>query len=146
MQKNSILILIVLLLFVLFTSCTVNSSTGLLTITNSTNYDITSIKIGNITLDSYLPQGQTYNFWYYSILSGQLTGGSVVNDVIYYLSGREGDTMVSYGGSQIKEIDFKVDYQYKIDIIEENSQNYFCIHGGLKPGDNTLDNVDNPIQ
>lgn len=144
MIKIRLFLLLIILSFFGILSCTVNDGTGLILLNNSSNSDITNIKIGGITISGYLPQGQKYDYWYFNTLTGTLTGGSVASNVIYYISGNQGDTLISLSGSQIDNFQFKKDYEYEIDVIALNGNNFFCIHGGLKPGDNTLNNIDNP--
>ncbi len=113
--------------FFLYT-CTVNSSTGLITITNTTQNDISSIVIGDITISSYISRGSKVDYWYSTQLSGRLQFGGQPRPFI--VQEDNGDETRDKTTSLV----FKLDCEYKIDIIEYNNQNWFYFYKGKKIG------------
>ncbi len=141
MKKIYLMILILFLIFFLST-CTVNESTGLIVITNLTENDVSNVKVGEVTLTSYISRGAKVDYWYYSLLSGKLTAAGVVKNVYYYNLGDNEGT----GSMDVDSLEFEVNHEYKIDIIAKDGKNYFFIHGGVQPGDDYDDDErDNPL-
>ena len=59
--RNFLIILIVLI--ILFSCCTVNSSMGLITVTNSSDQALTNVMIGSTLIVSYLAAGTKFDYW-----------------------------------------------------------------------------------
>lgn len=117
---------VMIFIVLLFVSCTVNDTTGLLVITNLSNSDVTNIRIGNTTLTSYLSSGSKLDYWYYTPLTGQLSATGAANKY---------------------DVTFKLNYEYKIEILEKNDKNLFSVGYGKEKGTDTndQDNWDDPV-
>lgn len=61
------------LLFLLLAGCTVNSTTGKITINNTTNTAVTNIKIGNTLIALNVNPGASYDYYYYADITGKLS-------------------------------------------------------------------------
>ncbi len=139
MKKYYFLIIIIILSFF---NCTVNNSTGLIVLTNLTESDIINVKIGGTTITSYISRGGKVDYWYSTTLSGKLTASGVVNNrYLYNLNDNQGTL-----SSDEENLEFKLNTEYKIDIIMKDKKNFFYILGGIQPGDDYDDNErDNPL-
>ena len=111
---------VMIFIVLLFVSCTVNDTTGLLVITNLSNSDVTNIKVGNTTLTSYLSSGSKLDYWYYTPLAGEISATGVANKY---------------------DVTFKLNYEYKIEILEKDERNLFNISSdcGRQKGSDKLD-------
>jgi hypothetical protein len=141
MFKKKYLFLVIIIVLSVFISCTVNENTGLITITNNGNGDASNIKVGGTVITNYLAQGQKCDYWYSKILFGDITGSGVVKNVLLYNSDKSGESVVT---RNTNTVEFKVNYEYKIEIVQKDDKNWFYIHGGTTPGAN-YDDRDNPI-
>lgn len=65
--------MLICVLIIVFFTCTVNDSTGLIKVENMTHLDLTNVKIGNTSIAWYVAGGGYSNYWYYSTISGKLT-------------------------------------------------------------------------
>ena len=117
----------IIAVFIMLISCSVNENTGLIVISNLTMSDISPVKVGNTYLVSYLKRGAKYDYWFYSTLSGKLSGGSVVQVILY----DDGETVET---RDERDMEFKVGYEYKIDIVEKDDKNWFYVYEGEKSG------------
>lgn len=140
-MKKFFLIILIITSF-LFLTCTVNQNTGLIVLTNLTGNDISNVKVGTTSITGYISRGAKVDYWYYSTLSGKLTGAGVVkNQYLYNLEDNQGTL-----SDDEDSLEFKLNYEYKIDIIEKDNKNYFYIHCGVSPGDDYEDDEkDNPL-
>jgi hypothetical protein len=139
---KKIYLLIIITLTILVFTCTVNQNTGLIVLSNLTNEDISNVKIGSTTLTCYLSRGAKVDYWYYTPLTGKLTGGGVVSNRYFYnLNDNEGTQ-----SADEDSLEFKLNYEYKIDVIHKDDKNYFYIHGGVQPGEDYDDDEgENPL-
>ena len=113
-MKKILFIFCVLALMLFNFGCVIDDSTGLIVLTNLTQNDFTNIEVGNRVLSYYIASGAKIDYWYFNDLSGELTGTGVVN---------------SYN------VTFKVSYEYKMEIRENDGHNYFrLLHEGIKFG------------
>jgi|GEM_PF-6446100 len=117
-------ILMILLTFLLFISCSLNESSGLIIISNHTSTDISPVKLDNTYLVSYLKGGSKYDYWFYSNMNGLLRGGSVVKPILY------DDGNVLETRDQDETIEFEVGYEYKIDIVDKDGKIWFYVYKG----------------
>src|SRR4030042_2550805 len=63
--------LFILLIFLFFISaCSVNEYTALIRVENSSNIDITNLKIGETLITGYLKKGAVYDYWSITQFSG----------------------------------------------------------------------------
>ena len=72
-MKKIYLLLIVALLFFAFIGCTVNSTTGRITVANTTNATMTNVKVGDTLIVSSLGPGKSYDYYFFKTLTGQIT-------------------------------------------------------------------------
>jgi regulatory protein YycI of two-component signal transduction system YycFG len=128
MLKKILAFIITLILLLIFSTCQVNENTGLITINNTTNNDISSIKIGNTMISCYLSKGSKVDYWFYYVLTGSITGSGMSKAII--VEEDTADETRDPGTSLV----FKLNHQYKIDIIDYNNQNWFYIYSGTKVG------------
>ena len=139
---KKIYLLLIITLTILSITCTVNQSTGLIVLTNLTENDVSNVKIGSTTITGYISRGAKVDYWYYTVLTGKLTGTGVVKNVYYYNLGDNQGTLSSDEDS----LEFELNHEYKIDIIKKNDKNYFFLHGGVQPGDDYDDDErENPF-
>ncbi len=61
------------ILFLAFLTCTVNDSTGLIKVENTTHLGLSNVKIGNTSIAWYVAAGGYSNYWFYQPISGTLT-------------------------------------------------------------------------
>ena len=138
---KKILIFIMLLIFVMLISCTIDNNTGLLTITNLTINDVSNIKIGDTYIVGYLPKGKKVDYWFSIPLVGRLSGGSITQVAIY----DKGDRQETRNKP---DLSLKYGYEYKIEIIEKDSKNWFYVYRGIKTNTDYDDDdrYDNPFE
>jgi len=113
---------------ILFLSaCTVNETTGLITITNLTDKDFSNIKIGDTVLSAYISKGVKVDYWYFKNLFGNLTGSGILKAV--YVN----DTNLT--NTYDEPLNFLQGYEYHIEIIQQKSSRcFFYIYNGRKSG------------
>ena len=72
-MKKYIYITAIIILLIIFFTCTVDESTGLIKVENGTYLDLKNVKIGNTSIVWYVAGGGYANYWYYKTISGVLT-------------------------------------------------------------------------
>lgn len=140
-MKKYIFLFVVLM--ITFFNCTVSNNTGLLVLSNLTESDISNVKIGSTLITAYISRGGKVDYWYSTPVTGKLTASGVVNNrYLYNLNDGEGNL-----STDEDELEFKLNHEYKIDIVYKDDKNYFFIHGGIEPGEEfEEDESDNPIE
>ena len=133
MKKVLFFLSSITLLFLLLAGCTVNSTTGKIMISNRTNTALTNIRIGNTLISSYVAPGATYDYWYYSDITGKLAL-SGVDHLDYY--GEDPDKDTTYTGYDDLDLTFKVNHWVYITASIINTDNAANVDGdSLDRGD-----------
>ena len=113
-MKKKYYIFYLLIIFQLLIGCTINDSTGLITISNHTDRSSATVYLNSIIL-AYLGTGAKSDYWYYNDLSGNIS--IFIADNI--LAADHYDT--EYGEIFYKEVQschFKTGYRYEIRITK----------------------------
>lgn len=71
-MKKYLYLLLFTFIITIFT-CTVNDSTGLIKVENSTHLTLKNVKIGNTSIAWYVAGGGYSNYWFYQPITGELT-------------------------------------------------------------------------
>ena len=130
---------------VLFISCTVNNSTGLITISNKTSIKILTVKINENTLAT-LGQGSKTDYWFYSDFDGIITANEIKN---IFISDSYNSEIGQNNYVKESECYFKTNYRYEIRISQisigqysyytSTTDNYIFVEPGIKVGANKSD-------
>lgn len=141
--KKRLLLLLSIIIF--FISCTVNNSTGLITVSNKTAISILTVKVNENTLAT-LGLGSKTDYWFYSDFDGIITANEIKN--IYVSDSYNSD----YGqNNYVKDSEcfFKTNYRYEIRISQISigqysyyasaTDNYIFVEPGIKVGANKSD-------
>ncbi len=110
-----------LLLFAfLINSCSVNSTTGLITIENRTNSFLTNVRVGDTLVALSLAPGAKYDYYYYQTIQGKLTtfGVAINDDVFFDLNGNGQKDP----GEAMSEVTFRFKPNYWIKISANTYQ------------------------
>ena len=114
------------LLFLLLAGCTVNSTTGKITISNRTNNALTNIKIGNTLLSSYVAPGASYDYWYYNDITGKLALSGVDH---LDAAGKDPNNDNTDTGFDELDYTFKVNHWVNITTNIINTDNFTNVDG-----------------
>lgn len=118
-------------------SCTVNQNTGLIRISNHSGSDVTNFKLGETTIFFILKSGAVYDYWFTSTQKGTFYAKEVDS-----FKGKKFAEDSYSKKSYIILIDdpvciFKTNYQYTIDIVDDDNDIIAYINPGYSPGETT---------
>jgi hypothetical protein len=126
------------LLAIIFTvaGCAVNTTTGLISIENTSDKDISNIKIGT-TYVGFIAKGAKYDLYYTSAVTGTMSATGIDN-----YSGHNGVTMI-----KDPNLNFKLNYWYTLYLSKSSSDNTYGMNAmyGFKVGGTSAD-VDYPAK
>ena len=140
MRKISLLLIIIIAAAV-FLQCTVNSTTGLITVENKSNVKVTNIKIGSTSICWWLSPGEKYNYYFYKPITGELTADGATSG--YRRIVLSGDDL-EYSDEEVKEdgeYELTTNNWYSCDITEQDNDTYIRITE-YEQGDNDSINND----
>jgi hypothetical protein len=128
-----------LIILIIFLSCTVNSTTGMINIKNTTNATISNIRIGNTILAITLTPGANFNYYYYKTLTGRITSTGATTGFSYW---DYNGTKYDYTGDIILmdgTFTLKTNYWFTFYIVDEKDQSFLQVGIMAQGKDNTID-------
>jgi hypothetical protein len=127
----------VIFIFNFLIACSVNNSTGLITIYNLTDAAVTNIKIGDTVINYSLPKGQKYDHWFLSSLQGKVSG-TEFDEVLakFFVEDPEHDiSYIIYKDDPV--CTFYVNYEYHLDIVNADNKIRLYVNPGIQAGETT---------
>lgn len=138
MSKKHLLVIIgLVILSGIFSSCSVNNTTGLITVYNLTNAPIHNIYIGENVIVYTLNPGAKYDYWIYSALEGKVRADEVDRVLAKFLV----EDKVNESSYVINKDNpvciFQVNYEYHLDIVRVDGDIRLHVNPGIQPNENT---------
>jgi len=137
MNKKITFYMILITFLSMLLSCAVNNNTSLIKIYNLSDTEISNFKIGDTNIFSVLKSGEVYDYWASTIVSGTIYGDNI--DVIRAKKLIDDD--ISERSFTIQkdnsECIFMTNYEYHIDILNDDNGITAYINAGISPGENT---------
>jgi len=130
-------IIFLFIIFLFLSGCTVNENTGLIIIVNLTDVEIKNIKIGTKTLSYSLSEGIKYDYWFYSKIDGKISADGV--EEYEYYDDDENEII------RDPDLEFEVDKEYLIEIVEDDGDYEFRISKGKEIGEDE-DSFEHPAK
>ncbi|OHD10802.1 MAG: hypothetical protein A2086_03855 [Spirochaetes bacterium GWD1_27_9] len=126
---------IIIFIFFLQIGCSVNSTTGLLEITNLSDRTIKNLKLDNTLILSSLDKGAKYDYWYFNTFEGKIScEGADEILVSYYI---EKSKMLIYKDNAI--CSFKTNYKYQIEMRKLNGKYRVYVSEGINSDGSDVD-------